>query len=425
MKRKVLTFGLFFTMCLIGRLDAVTFDYSSELDAHDDTDILHEPIIISGAGTYSLAKLKTIAANDSSILINTYQPSGPIGAVILSVDGSFVANNTFDVHVDANNFPGTAVLFEDSFLNQIDGENDYLLRFNELQFSFAEPYFGGVSSDYVYEWWNCGSDKCVRRRYSQEYLAAHQAGAGLTGIASIVQYTPAVLLRPVSVINQHELFGTYNFSDDYFISVVPEYYNARDFNDMGLRLNIGTKVAGRLFVGAAAYLSTANFKYGVDDFDYAIYGGNLRFLYGLDDVLFLRGVGGLSVANIKSEVAQNPNVFSSYVGADFGAKFDFESGLYLSPFVGFGMTNADVLGVRDNDYLAHVGTDVGFKYFMDGVSYSYNLRTGINFMGYVDAAINIDAWTVADKIGGGVSVGVVDTEFGWTGKFSANARFAF
>ncbi|MBR6838807.1 MAG: hypothetical protein IKM94_04555, partial [Alphaproteobacteria bacterium] len=80
---------------------------------------------------------------------------------------------------------------------------------------------------------------------------------------------------------------------------------------------------------------------------------------------------------------------------------------------------------HDNMYLLHTGTDVGFKYFMDGVSYSYNLRGGINSAGYLDAAIDLAIWTVADKIGGGISIGVVDTDFGWTGKFSANVKLAF
>ena len=76
-------------------------------------------------------------------------------------------------------------------------------------------------------------------------------------------------------------------------------------------------------------------------------------------------------------------------------------------------------------YLLHAGTDVGFKYFLAGVSYSYNLRGGINSAGYLDAAIDLAIWTVADKIGGGISIGVVDTDFGWTGRFSANVKLAF
>ena len=207
--------------------------------------------------------------------------------------------------------------------------------------------------------------------------------------------------------------------------MVPDYYNASDFNGVGLHLNTGAKVAGRLFVGASAYLSGTAFKYGVDDFDYAVYGGNLRVLYELNDVMFVRGVGGLSFATIKSSSNNNPNVFGYYFGTDVGAKFNFESGLFISPFVGVGANDVKISNAHDDMALLHIGSDVGFKYFMDGVSYSYNLRGGINSSGYLDASVVLSVWTVADKIGGGVSIGVIDTEFGWTGKFSANVKVAF
>ena len=121
----------------------------------------------------------------------------------------------------------------------------------------------------------------------------------------------------------------------------------------------------------------------------------------------------------------NPNTFGVYAGADFGAKFNFESGLILSPFVGVNAVQESVVDVKQSDWFLRVGNDVGFKYFMDGVSYNYFLRTGINSNGYLDASVGIGMWTVADKIGGGVSVGAMDTEFGWTAKISGNVRFAF
>ena len=422
MKYKVLTslviYGLF-----ISTLNAYTFSSVADFDAHN-TVITGENIVINGGSAhdiYSLSHLRQIAGSDIEIHI-----AGT--AATLSVDNSFRSNNVFGTTIVMEH-NSTNIRFDEDFLYGLSGELDDLVRFtfpiddDKIAFVYEE----NDSGMFVYDFGTCtnGHDTCIYRRYSAAYLAEHQESLGLTGISSIVQYAPQVLLRPVSTINQHELFDVYNFTDDYFVSVVPEYYNARDFNDMGLRLNAGTKVTGRLFVGASAYLSTANFKYGVDDFYYAVYGGNLRFLYELNDLMFVRGVGGLSVAKIKSDVANNTNVFSSYAGADLGAKFGFESGLYLSPFVGFGTTNAHVLGVHDNVYLLHTGTDVGFKYFLDGVTYSYNLRAGVNTGGYMDASVGIGAWTVADKIGGGVSIGVVDTEFGWSGKFSANVRFAF
>ncbi len=405
-----------FGLCVPYGANALTIFGVDDLNGIDS--VQNENFLINGAGTYSLSKLKSVVGDGFTITVD-----GGMAHIDLAVDNSFLGDNVFDKGLVVENEFARIVL-DDSFVSGISGEVNELLVFTNLDHDrLPDVVQSTPSADYVYDWNTAGTT--VSRRYSDAYIAAHNISSGLTGIDSIIQYTPSVLLRPVTIINQHELFDTYNFADDYFISVVPEYYNARDFNDMGLRLNMGTKFGGRLFAGLSAYLSTANFKYGVDDFDYVVYGGNLRVLYELNDTMFVRSVGGLSLATIKSSVENNPNIFSSYFGADIGANFNFESGLYVSPFVGYGMTNAAVLGVHDNTYLLHTGSDVGFKYFMDGVSYSYNLRAGVNTGGYVDASVGMNAWTVSDKIGGGVSIGVVDTEFGWSGKFSANVRFAF
>lgn len=381
---------------------------------------VNEEVVIIGGSGYSLSALDNIGATVLKI-------DGGSQRIAFLIDGSFLTDENFNTNLQIDN-DNIVFRFQDSFLNGISGEQNDLVVFhnltNDRNTDIEEE---NSSADYVYEWGACdgGTGRCIHRRYSAAYLASHQVTAGLAGIDSMLQYTPAVLLRPVVAINQHELFAKFDFVDDYFLSVVPDYYNASDFNGVGLHLNTGAKVAGRLFVGASAYLSGTTFKYGVDDFDYAVYGGNLRVLYELNDVMFVRGVGGLSFATIKSSSNNNPNVFGYYLGTDVGAKFNFESGLFISPFVGVGANDVKILNAHDDMALLHIGSDVGFKYFMDGVSYSYNLRGGINSSGYLDASVDLSVWTVADKIGGGVSIGVIDTEFGWTGKFSANVKVAF
>ena len=234
------------------------------------------------------------------------------------------------------------------------------------------------------------------------------------------------------VINQHELLDYYEFSDEFFISIAPEYYKAKNFQNVGMRLNSGTKIGGRLSVGINAYAIKTNFKNDVSDFKSDVYGGNLRFNYAVDDVLFLRGIGGISFSNIDCDnikkgnsVVNNPTASGIYGGLDFGARFNFESGLYLSPFVGYDIRSEHVVDVNQHESFVHFGNDVGFKYFMDGVSYDYVLRVGINSQGYLDAGAGIGIWTVSDKIGGSVSFGILDTDFGWSGKVSVNVKFAF
>ena len=390
-------------------------------------------ILVNGKGTYSLATLDSIANNSGTVTVDTNLGVGHDNGIV-----SFVVDNSFDKTFDAtfvkNNI--TKILLRNDYLTGITGSD--VVYFNDLNFhdDFMTYDDDGTNSIYVYRIGVCADGsghKCIKRYTANEYVnmqreAFHNNQVALNG----AQNNPGKLLQPMMVVNQHELLGAYEFSDDVFMSVSPAYYNSKNFQNAGLRLNSGTRVGGRFNIGVGMYAVRADFQNDVSDFKSNIYGGNIRLKYDFDETFFLRGVGGLSFAsidcdNVKSGngTVSNPNAFGLYGGADFGAKFNFESGIYLSPFVGVATLSQSVVDVKVVDSFLHVGNDVGFKYFMDGVTYGYMLRTGINSYGYLDFGIGIGAWTIADKIGGSVSIGFVDTDFGWSGKFSADVKFSF
>ncbi len=385
---------------------------------------------ISVGGNYNLSALDNVLADGADLTFDRTYGFAPF---------NLIADSGFDGDIDVNLKPTNLVKLQltDEYLS-VHTDSNKIMRVRSLypENNLVTIEGSSPSNTYSYDWVDCvgESGKCLRRVYSQQYTQAQAAAQEQIRIATTgVQNNPRMLLRPMSMINQTELAAMYNFSDELFLSVAPEYYTGRDFSGLGLKLNSGMGVVGNLSVGVSGYAYRGDFENSVSGFKSDIYGGNVRLHYAFDEMLFLRGVGGFSFANIRCDdvvdsnggVVDNPHAFGVYAGADFGAKFNFESGLVLSPFVGVGMTNETVIDENQNDLFLRVGNDVVFKYFMDGVSYDYFLRTGINSNGYLDASVGIGIWTVADKIGGAVSIGALDTEFGWTAKVSGNIRFAF
>ncbi|MBP9999748.1 MAG: autotransporter domain-containing protein [Proteobacteria bacterium] len=383
--------------------------------------------ILTG-GNYNLSALDNVL--DSGALLYVNAP--------LSENTCFIADLAFDGNMDVSlNLDSNVKLkLMDEYL-AIQTNPDEIMRLRSLSPQNRLIIIEGDSPSgiYNYEWVSCadGTGKCLKRVNSNAYNQSRQEEQHRIMVATQgVQNNPQMLLQPMSVINQKELTMMYDFSDEFFMSVAPEYYFSKNFNGLGLKLNSGVGVLGKLSVGFSAYAYRSDFENSVSGFKSNIYGGNVRLNYNMYEQLFLRGVGGVSFASIDcdsvvdgDEFTNNPNAFGVYGGMDFGAKFNFESGMFLSPFVGVNFVRESVVDVNQSDLFLRVGNDIGFKYFMDGVSYNYFLRTGVNSDGYLDADLGIGVWTVSDKIGGSVSVGVMDTDFGWSGKISGNIRFAF
>ncbi len=390
-----------------------------------------EDVIINNGGIYSLHDLDSVGAN--TIKIDFGLGGGGSNPNML-----LVANSDFDgtLNVPLTNFiDNLQIRLMDDFLNNVSGTE--ILHFTSItNTSGVINVFEETDSGmYVYNWATCsgGTGICVIRSYSDSYNAAISASQHEQQVRAVgVQNNPKMLLRPMTTIHQHELLGLYEFSDDLSVSVAPEYYAAKNFHNLGLKLNSGTKIGGRLSVAFGAYVSKADFHNDVSEFESDVYGGNLRFYYNIDEMLFLRGVGGVSYASIDCDgikngdgVKNNPGAYGFYAGMDFGTKINFESGLFISPFIGYATQYEKVVDANQKDSFVHVGGDVGFKYFMDGVTYSYMLRAGINTQGYFDGSAGVGIWTVSDKIGGSISLGLLNTDFGWSGKVAADIKFAF
>ena len=394
-------------------------------------------VVLKGAGDYSLSELDSYVNGVNFLIVDINDHESPD---TYNDDVFLVADSGFDGDLLPefinNSGVHAKIKLTDAYLNTFSNDIVELMRFNygtdsgEIQVVEENP-----SSDYFYYIETCagGGAVCVKRRYSDEYLENLQNDLRNMRMAVAgVQNNPRMLLRPMGLIHRYELIDAYDWDDEFFISVEPLYLTTKNLQNMGLRFKAGTKIGGRLRAGMVAYAMHSDFDNDVSDFKSETYGANLRARYDLTDVLFLRGIGGFSFSTIKcpgvlngTTRVDNPNATGFYAGTDIGAKFNFDSGLYLSPFAGIGFDASHVVDVDETDSFLRAETDVGYDYFMDGVKYSYALRLGMNSHGLFDANLAFNVWTVADKIGGGVSVGVMDTDFGLAGIFTANVRFAF
>lgn len=394
-------------------------------------------VVLKGAGDYSLSELDSYVNGVNFLIVDINDHESPN---TYNDDVFLVADSGFDGDLLPefinNSGVHAKIKLTDAYLNTFSNDIVELMRLNygtgtgEIQVVEENP-----SSDYFYYIETCagGGAVCVKRRYSDEYLENLQKRLReLRRAVAGVQNNPRMLLRPMGLIHRYELVDAYDWDDEFFISVEPLYLTTKNLQNMGLRFKAGTKIGGRLRAGMVAYAMHSDFDNDVSDFKSETYGANLRARYDLTDVLFLRGIGGFSFSTIKcpgvlngGARVDNPNATGFYAGTDFGAKFNFDSGLYLSPFAGIGFDASHVVDVDETDSFLRAGTDVGYDYFMDGVKYSYALRLGMDSHGLFDANLAFNVWTVADKIGGGVSVGVMDTDFGLAGIFITNVRFAF
>ena len=394
-------------------------------------------VVLKGAGDYSLSELDSYVNGVNFLIVDINDHESPD---TYNDDVFLVADSGFDGDLLPefinNSGVHAKIKLTDAYLNTFSNDIVELMRLNygtgtgEIQVVEENP-----SSDYFYYIETCagGGAVCVKRRYSDEYLENLQKRLReLRRAVAGVQNNPRMLLRPMGLIHRYELVDAYDWDDEFFISVEPLYLTTKNLQNMGLRFKAGTKIGGRLRAGMVAYAMHSDFDNDVSDFKSETYGANLRARYDLTDVLFLRGIGGFSFSTIKcpgvlhgGARVDNPNATGFYAGTDIGAKFNFDSGVYWSPFAGIGFNTSRVVDVDETDSFLRAGTDVGYDYFMDGVKYSYALRLGMDSHGLFDANLAFNAWTVADKIGGGVSVGVMDTDFGLAGIFTANVRFAF
>lgn len=242
---------------------------------------------------------------------------------------------------------------------------------------------------------------------------------------------PILFMRSVREINTANMLDVVHHKSGISLDLTPMYMFSSKTSSVGAKLGADFEVLNNLFINVSGYGYSMKCEDDINNYQNALYGGNVRIDY-FSDIVFVRSVLGANISMFDVgpvlngvDTVNNPNGSSFYGYADFGKRFDINNELSLSPFVGFGGDKLSILDETENNSFGRAGLDVGYKFDLDGLHQEYTLRAAVNTDGHFDASLNFDVWSNVDSVGAELSVGMMQTELGTSGKISGQFKFAF
>ncbi len=306
-----------------------------------------------------------------------------------------------------------------------DGKDVYLSQAMTINYKHVFRDSRGMFLNYLRE---TGSDNDLISKLDSE----NDMNRVMDILNKSVRLNPELLMRSVHEINMLEMTSGSANRIGVGISAEPIYMFSNHGNTIGGRLAAKYSVTDNLYVGASGYGYKIHFDDGLNKYDSGVYGGNVRIDY-IGDVVLVRGGFGGNVDSFDTgpllngnEITHNPTGNSLYGFVDLGKHFNIgNDGWYVAPFVNVGMERLHILQNNKNDFFARGAFDGGYSFVLDSMKYTYNLRAGVNTLGNIDAAFNFDAWSEVDGAGGSISLGLIQTELGMSGKASINLQIVF
>lgn len=233
-------------------------------------------------------------------------------------------------------------------------------------------------------------------------------------MSASVRLNPLKLMDVVNVFNMFEINEISNVSDR--ISISPIFIFSNDFTISGLSFNADYGFYKNLRAGLSLYSAKTKIKSNIEDYESALYGGNVHIAY-FDDSLMARAMAGITNAKFDigsvfdgTNTVMDPSGKSHYYVADMGFNFNVSKRFLISPFMRVGFNSSKLLNSEDNYYIAGVGADLLFDASMYGIEYKYGLNVSTYTNEQINAAFKIDINSVADKAGGYLNLGLVYDE---------------
>lgn len=250
-------------------------------------------------------------------------------------------------------------------------------------------------------------------------------------IENSVRLNPIKLMDSVHAMNMFAMNDIYDLDDGFRIAIKPEFVFGGGLQSVGGRVAASSDVTDRLYIGASVYGYMMSYDKDINKYDATVFGGDLRLDYRMNNI-FVRGMAGANMDKFDigsvfdgSMAIDNPSGHSFYAYADGGYKFILSDEINICAFGGVGMDNLTVLDDDKSQVFGRGGADVSYNIKTGDVSYMYNGRVSVNTFGYLDAAFGAGAWLHSDDVGGGISVGVSDSDVGWMGRVTANVKLLF
>lgn len=269
---------------------------------------------------------------------------------------------------------------------------------------------------------------------NDKLLSSLDNAASIAEINEII--SASVRLNPINLMNSVRIFDAFilnekEISEDMF-SIAPLGVFGDSFSAFGMRLNAAFELINDLNFGLNIYTASFNNSDKYENYKSAVYGGNVHIAYFKDDV-FIKGKVGGTIANfdienifVDGKIVEYPSGFSFYSSADFGHKLDLKSNFIIAPFVRAVYDGAKIVNTSIGDLYAGVGADIVFEEKDYDFSYKYSANLVVYTNQQIDAYVDIDVRSLADRAGGSFSVGIVRMAEGSVGyKIKLSANFDF
>lgn len=230
----------------------------------------------------------------------------------------------------------------------------------------------------------------------------------------------------------HTFYDTMAMDDIAFGVVArPFYIYSGDFSFIGGAGNLGGAI-GDNTIGTIGFIGgMLRYNGDYDRYNGALYGGNIGVRY-MDDDFYLRAFGSLSYAQFDGidvfdghRMVHNVHGLGGVATTDFGMVFAAMQELKLVPFVGVRGDWASVLNDNDFDTSFRAGLIANVDTDTDGNKYKFGAQLLAQTDGSIYGGIYTDMMSTVDGVGGGVSVGVLYDDIGWSYKLELNIKFEF
>ena len=269
---------------------------------------------------------------------------------------------------------------------------------------------------------------------NDKLLSVLDSAASITEINEII--SDSVRLNPIKLMSSVRIFDSFILNEkepsESTFSIAPLGVFGDSFSAFGMQLNAAFELINNLNFGLNIYAASFNNSDKYENYKSAVYGGNVHIAYFKDDV-FIKGKVGGTIANFDIEnlfdngkIVESPSGFSFYSSADFGRLMYVKSNFVMAPFVRAVYDKKKIVNTYVGDLYAGVGADVVLEINDYDFSYKYSANLVLYTNQQIDAYVDIDVRSLADRAGGSFSVGIVRMAEGSVGyKIKLSANFDF
>lgn len=248
-----------------------------------------------------------------------------------------------------------------------------------------------------------------------------------------VRLNPIKLMDTVRILGAFESGFASDAADGFNVGgLSPILIGSENFYTYGIRLGSGGRVGGDLSVAIGAYAAMTDYMDGINEYSAEIYGANLRAVYHLDEVYFVHGIVGATVAEFDlgpvldgNEIVRNPNGTDIYGAVDFAGRVKIGDGFSVSPFAGVTADRVGIVGIDDFEIDGRAGLNAEYSFEVIGLRYDYAASLTVSTNGDLRGAIRVGIWSVTDAAGADVGIDIIRSDDGVSYKASVGGKFSF